>query len=95
MRQRRCHPAGIFHFRVIIHVFEQPLKGNRQLPDLVVAADRLKPVFLITALVFLDFFTGMAHPADGARDTVGNENTCLADENQRRDRADYQIALLL
>jgi hypothetical protein len=37
----------------------------------------------------------MAHPADGARDTVGNENTCLADENQRRDRADYQIALLL
>ena len=38
-------------FRVIIHVFEQPLKGNRQLSDLVVAADRLKPVFLITALV--------------------------------------------
>ena len=54
-----------------------------------------KPVFLITALVFLDFLTGMAHPADGARDTVGNENTCLADENQRRDRTDYQIALLL
>ena len=88
MRQRRCHPAGIFHFRVIIHVFEQTLKGNRQLPDLVVAADRLKPVFLITALVFLDFLTryGLIRRM-GRRDTVGNENACLADENQRRDRA--------
>ena len=84
------HSAG-----VIVHIFQEQLKGSSQLSDLVPAPHGVKPVGPVAAPVFIDLMAGPAHGPDGEGDVVGDKNAGLNDNDKRRNRPDHHIGLAL
>ena len=95
MGQGGGHSAGILHLGVIVHIFQEQLKGSSQLSDLVPAPHGVKPVGPVAAPVFIDLMAGPAHGPDGEGDVVGDKNAGLNDNDKRRNRPDHHIGLAL